>query len=93
MSKLKLPKLPEPSHCTLGGSGPSSGVYCGHQLQAYGLKCARQARLTALSEAKDTILSFQAGWVPDGFTECADAIERLKTRTYTQKKVSERCQN
>lgn len=36
------------------------------------------ARVKALEEAKQVILSFPAGWVPDGFAECAAAIERLK---------------
>ena len=35
------------------------------------------ARVQALEEARDIVLNFQAGWIPDGFTECADAIRAL----------------
>lgn len=40
-----------------------------------------RARVQALEEAKQVVLNFQAGLWPDGFTECADAIEKLKKDT------------
>lgn len=76
MNKLgkELPVLPEPyfgSGRYLGVAG-LRGAYTPTQIQSYGLQCAVHARELALSEAKDVILGFQAGRVPDGFTEYAD---------------------
>lgn len=82
--KQEIPELPEPAGRTyhdnaLGEEvGPPSDWFHTDQLQAYGAACAAHAREVALSEAKEVILNFQAGWVPDGFTECADRIEALK---------------
>jgi hypothetical protein len=49
-------------------------LFTGAQLQQYGDDRAKEA----LEMAIQTVLNFQAGWIPDGFTECADAIRALK---------------
>lgn len=46
-------------------------------LPLYTVEAIAAARVKALNEARDIVLNFQAGWVPDGFTECADAIRAL----------------
>ena len=43
-----------------------SGVYMSHSTH------------DALEGAAQMMLDFQSGWVPDGFTECADAIRKIK---------------
>lgn len=65
-------KLPEPAIETTAFSRDSSTqpYYTRAQLV--------QAVHDALEEAAQKMLDFQAGWVPDGFTECADAIRKMK---------------
>ena len=63
-------------HSCEGPYGPLDdfeGVYNFDQLTA----ALAAARVAALEEARDIVLNFQAGWIPDGFTECADAIRDL----------------
>ena len=40
----------------------------------------KQALIDLLEAAAQVCLNHQAGWVPDGFTECADAIRKLKEK-------------
>ena len=61
-------KLPEPARFTTKAAFTATQM---HEAYAAG----RQA---GLEEAIDAVLSYQAGWVPDGFTECADVIRNVK---------------
>jgi hypothetical protein len=63
-------KLPRPLLTSYSVDGERFDLYTHAQLV--------QAVKDALEESAQKMLDFQSGWVPDGFTECADAIRAMK---------------
>lgn len=74
----ELPELPPMQVERISGHRDQLEFYDSEDMQDYARQAIAGVREQALEEAKQVVLNFQAGWVPDGFTECADAIEQLK---------------
>jgi len=67
-------KLPEPAMKTHGPFDTTEKLWFNEAQML-------QFRRDALEEAANTVLNLQSGWIPDGFTECATAIRKLKDET------------
>ena len=72
-------QMPEPDVSYVDGEDQYGYATYSHAHSDEAMQAAFDAgRAAGLEAAVDVILNFQAGWIPDGFTECADAIRNLK---------------